>query len=360
MLRVSVFTPAHRPDHLAQLYESLTAQTYPCWEWVILPNNGLVDMAVIDDSRVKILPYIENPNIGALKRICCDAATGDLFVELDFDDWLAPDGLEKLAAAVKGVSKAFVYSDRSPVDDRGRGTVMHTPKDGWVSYQKGGYWATRCFPLTPLSLCKIQYAPDHVRAWTRAAYESAGGHDPQLACCDDLDLMTRTYLDGAAFIHVPEPLYFYRYHGENSYRARQEEIRGRNRSICANTLLPVARAWSARHNLKVIEGPPAALVASAGNDVGLFVATTPIYEPAPFLKACREGAIVRLPQRLDPRPEPFRFVQRVDSWYDYAVWKGGPFPGVNPEELHAGDHRAGRSEHDGRLPVAGPSQGLHG
>jgi glycosyltransferase involved in cell wall biosynthesis len=113
-MKLSVFTPTHLPDHLTEAYHSLLRQNYTNWEWVIVPNGSkaFIPDAIRADKRVKVVSGARRHyNIGALKRLACDNATGYGFVELDHDDLLFPgDSLGAIAAAFKR-GGGFVYSD---------------------------------------------------------------------------------------------------------------------------------------------------------------------------------------------------------------------------------------------------------
>ena len=99
-MKLSLFTPTHKPDYLVDAYSSLKLQTLTDWEWVILPNGKDVTIPEVirKDPRVKLVTTGNNShNIGALKRSACDATTGDILVEFDHDDLLVPgDSLQKI------------------------------------------------------------------------------------------------------------------------------------------------------------------------------------------------------------------------------------------------------------------------
>lgn len=236
---VSVITPAHKPDWLVEVWNSLLAQSYQNFEWVVLANGNrtrAVSLAAQsickDDSRLHLLQSNKVHGVGALKRKAFHAAEGELLVELDYDDILTPDALQKLVnAAESGPESSFLYSDDVTCKfdwsqpDNGA-YVFHG--SGWKNYEWShngrSFMVNRCFPVTPCSLSSILYAPDHVRAWTRSAYEASGGHNPEMAVADDHDLIVRTYLAGAEFIHIPEPLYFHRFDSHNTSAQRVQEI----------------------------------------------------------------------------------------------------------------------------------------
>lgn len=212
----SAFTASHRPDGLASTYQSLLAQPED-WEWVVVTNRGgSVPESIARDPRVVVRHADASGGIGHLKRTACSHARGDILVELDHDDRLLPGCLRRVGEAVAG-GAGFVYSDWLEVDDAGRDAPVFAPGHGWDYYpfdfEGATYRARAAFDVTPSSLFKIEYCPNHARAWQRDAYWKAGGHDPALRIGDDHDLVCRTYLAGIPFAHVPEPLYLYRARG---------------------------------------------------------------------------------------------------------------------------------------------------
>ena len=219
-MKVSVCTPSHRPSGLAAAYRSLCSQTYQAWEWLVLPNGeragevaAAARAAAPNDRRLRVVELADNRahgSVGALKHTVFSAASGDLLVELDHDDQLTPDCLESLVAAVdQRQPYGFLYSDWL-CDQYGK-DLLYPAECGWQYYPfqwgRGLRQACRAFPVNGRALCTIEFSPNHVRAWTRAAYHAVGGHNAKLTLGDDHDLMLRTYLAGVPFIHIPKPLY---------------------------------------------------------------------------------------------------------------------------------------------------------
>lgn len=234
-MHVTVFTPTHDVTWLSETWASLRAQTYEDWDWLLLPNGGArIPADITADVRVKVLAedWTMTGNVGALKRQLCNHAAGPVLIELDHDDILTPDCLAEVAAAIGDpLQPAFVYSDF--VQFWPDHTSHVYPEDqGWETYpfEYGGrsYAAQRSFEPDASSLRRIYYAPNHVRAWTKAAYAAVGGHDPELPICDDHDLICRMYLAGVPFQHVPKVLYLYRDRAEetpmqNSFRKFRDD-----------------------------------------------------------------------------------------------------------------------------------------
>jgi glycosyltransferase involved in cell wall biosynthesis len=262
-MRLSLITPTHKPTYLLEAYRSLQLQTVEDWEWVVVPNGLGVEIpeAIRQDPRVKLVDGGQLHNIGALKRRACDAASGDAFVEFDHDDLLTPgDALAKIAQRFEA-GAGFVFSDAA-VFRFGPGTPDRHPEyapftfsgqHGWEDYAISIYGrelrATRSFEVTPRSLAEIYYCPDHVRAWSRNAYYSAGGHNPDLSVCDDHALMVQTYLTGARFEHTGGCHYLYRMFDHNTVVLRNKLIQDTTREIKETHFQAMVQSWLDREGL---------------------------------------------------------------------------------------------------------------
>jgi SAM-dependent methyltransferase len=230
MPQFSIFTPTHDVRHLPATYKSLCDQVNKDWEWVVLLNGNAVNHGpsfLKEDKRIIVRVAESQGNIGALKREATSYCSGEYLVELDHDDCLVPHALEMLSEWIDKHSKPeFLYSDFVNFYDDGRCQTY----DGWNTYKyelNGSvYTALEAPNVSARTLYQIFYAPNHVRCWRRDFYEHIGGHDRTMEICDDHDLLCRTYLGGARFVRVPDPLYFYRLRpdGKNTYLLRNAEI----------------------------------------------------------------------------------------------------------------------------------------
>jgi glycosyltransferase involved in cell wall biosynthesis len=99
---VTVFTPTYNRSHLLpRLYETLKAQTFQDFEWIIV-DDGSTDNTeeVVNEwlggDRIR---YIWQPNGGKHRAINRGAqeARGELFFIADSDDYMPKDSLEKVA-----------------------------------------------------------------------------------------------------------------------------------------------------------------------------------------------------------------------------------------------------------------------
>lgn len=91
----------NRQEFVGRAIESILAQTYQDFEFIIV-DNGSVDRsgAIADeyaakDGRIRVI-HRERGNIGAGRNTGLDAAKGEYIAFIDDDDWAEPDFLEFL------------------------------------------------------------------------------------------------------------------------------------------------------------------------------------------------------------------------------------------------------------------------
>ena len=239
-MKFSIITPSHKhQSYILDLYESIANQTYENWEWILYLNGEFkknqLNEKILNDERVKIhTNYDGNTNIGYVKNKAFSLGSGDVLVEVDHDDILTPDCLEKLAVAFeKNPDCGFVYSDNATYHMQDA-FVPYSPVYGWT--HKNFIWnekkltSMNSFKPSSHALSYIWFSPDHVRSWRKEIYHEIGGHNVELSICDDHELMIRTYLK-TKFYHIPEVLYIYRITGDNSFLERNEAIQIKTKEL---------------------------------------------------------------------------------------------------------------------------------
>jgi glycosyltransferase involved in cell wall biosynthesis len=99
--KFTVFTPTHNRAHtLPKVFESLLAQTFRDFEWVIVDNGSKDDTAQLVESWAANSPFEirYHPQDDRGKHVAVNRgvsmARGEFFVILDSDDWFAKDTLE--------------------------------------------------------------------------------------------------------------------------------------------------------------------------------------------------------------------------------------------------------------------------
>lgn len=259
---ISVYTPTHAAGFLSQAWESLRQQQgEPNYEWIIVPNGdcGSLPAELLADRHVRVFPATHlTGRIGALKQFALQHAQGDLFVELDHDDVLAPTALQKLAKAADVSKPQFLFSDFAAFEGEFK-PYKYDVSYGWETYpvhlSGRELLAFRAFEACPVSLGHLQFSPNHVRAWTRPAYASAGGYSDKFDIADDYDLMLRTWLAGVEFLHIPECLYLYRVddHSTSGKFGQNAKIQELQHELSLKHSDAVLEEWCRRKKLSACE-----------------------------------------------------------------------------------------------------------
>lgn len=256
----SVFTPSHSPAYLDECYQSVLAQSRDDWEWNIVLNGDATSWTPVpEDPRVRVVTRPDIVGVGAAKAAACELSAGEILVELDHDDLLMPNALESLAAAFdREPDASLVYSDWAQVQEDGSA-------DDWT-YREGLGWEYRTvetpagkrkaavtLPPTPHNVSLIWFAPNHVRAFRRWAYQAVGGYDPARLILDDQDLMSRLYQIGP-FVRVDECLYIQRMHPLNTQREPELNARIQRETVELYDLYfeSNAVAWARRRGLDCV------------------------------------------------------------------------------------------------------------
>jgi O-antigen biosynthesis protein len=230
-MKVSIFTATHDPKYLQEVYESIRKQKFD--EWVILYNNGAEPIGFTDD-RVKETVSHAQGGVGMYKSMAVAECTGDILIELDHDDLLMPDAVSTIKSVFEAKSLfeakseiGFVYSNALYTDMEWGRRARFSAAHGWQyrEVEVDGHILDEpvCFPPTPSNVSRIWYAPDHVRAFRRSAYDKAGGYNRELFILDDQDLMCRLFMV-TKFFHINRPLYIYRVHDDNTWLAHNSKI----------------------------------------------------------------------------------------------------------------------------------------
>jgi glycosyltransferase involved in cell wall biosynthesis len=237
---VSVFTPTYRPgDRILRPLVSLKEQSYSNWEWIIWDDsddNGrtaaMIRGHANHDHRIRLIsPERHSGVIGEVKYNACAMSRGEILVELDHDDALTPEALDKVVSAARQFPEAgFFYTDYAEVDTKLN--PLSYP-DGWGyglgSYRKELYRGKQQLVaqtpgISPKTIRHLLVAPNHLRSWRRELYFRIGGHNREIHVADDFDLMVRTFL-ATRMVHIPFFGYVqYSDQGANTQRLRNKDI----------------------------------------------------------------------------------------------------------------------------------------
>lgn len=140
---ISIITPAYNCEFfLRNTYESLKAQTFTDWEWLVTEDFSTDDtrkiLAELSEIDPRIKVTFNRSNLGAAisRNLSIDRATRDYIAFIDSDDLWMPEKLTKQVAFMKSdvpfsfTSYRLVGEDGSPlnktIDKRDEITVGYT------------------------------------------------------------------------------------------------------------------------------------------------------------------------------------------------------------------------------------------
>ena len=114
---VSVIIPVYNvEDYLDRCVASVVGQTFQNIEVILVDDGstdgsaGICDHWSARDSRVKTLHQI-NQGVSAARNAGLQAASGNWILQVDSDDYIAPDTVERLVSAANETSSDMVICD---------------------------------------------------------------------------------------------------------------------------------------------------------------------------------------------------------------------------------------------------------
>ena len=129
MEKVSIIVPVYKVEaYLKRCVDSLTGQTYPCLE-IILVDDGspdasgaLCDKLAEQDDRIIVI-HQTNQGVSAARNHGLDVMTGDWVCFCDGDDWFEPNFVEKMLVCAHEYSADYIICNYQIVSDGSRPLV---------------------------------------------------------------------------------------------------------------------------------------------------------------------------------------------------------------------------------------------
>ncbi|HEV7263376.1 MAG TPA: glycosyltransferase family A protein [Falsiroseomonas sp.] len=214
---VSIITPAFDvAAFIGDAVASAHAQDHAAWEMVVVDDgsrDGTADAAAraaAGDPRIRILRQA-NAGVSAARNAGIAAARGAALLFLDADDWLAPDAVGRLAAALEASPEAVAaYGPWAAVAEAAR------PGDPSLRVKTGP------FPdgdILELLLVRNLLANGGHLLVRRAAFTTAGGFHPAIRYGEDWECWIRLALQGGfARVAGDAPLLFMRERAGSAFR----------------------------------------------------------------------------------------------------------------------------------------------
>lgn len=235
---VAVVIPCHGyarflPDAVA----SVAAQTWPNVRIVVVDDGSPDDTAAVaemliarfPECRIRLLRQ-DNQGLAAARNNGIRATDAPFVLPLDADDRLAPDAIERLMAALAVGGDVATPCGRTFGDEE------------------------RDLVTRPVTRRRLRAGNCLVYAslFRRDLFERVGGYQPRAPGYEDWDFWLGALEIGAAFVHVPAPLFFYRKHGRTMLAASDERAMRLHATITAAhpSLYP---AWRVRLARRLLE-----------------------------------------------------------------------------------------------------------
>ena len=202
---ISVAVPAYRTPEkfLAQMIDSLLAQTYGNWELCIAngsPEDSAMKKVLEEytkkDSRIRVSELTENKGIAGNTNAALEMAQGEFVGLLDHDDLLAPNALYEIVRALD--------------EDRNLDAV-YTDEDK-VTTELDEHFQPHLKPDFNLDLLRSNNYICHFFVVRRSIVQKVGGFCKEFDGAQDHDFIFRCIETAEKVGHIPEILYHWRTH----------------------------------------------------------------------------------------------------------------------------------------------------
>lgn len=225
--RVSIIVTTHRQDKFYEgpFQRSIKRQTFRDFEIVVVHDGEEPGPLRGVDTQVG-MPEVNR--IGYLKGMAVAAARAEIIVELDHDDELMPDALERIVQTFDSMPwVGFAYSKFAEIKIDGTCNEYGGYLWNYRTVEKDG----RTFRVGDLhdiegkvivdgkidpTIMHMGLCPNHVRAWRRSEYFRVGGY-ADLPWCDDYDLMLRFRLRSSMRMYGINELLYVQYLGDSTW-----------------------------------------------------------------------------------------------------------------------------------------------
>jgi glycosyltransferase involved in cell wall biosynthesis len=203
----SLFTTCYNSfEKIYRPYNSIMAQSFKDWEWVILddsPDDKHFDYLknlFKDNKKIRLYKRSENNgSIGNVKNEVVSLCRGKYVLELDHDDDILPDILLDATNVFENDSDiGFIYMDFANVyenyDNFNYGNHFGLGYAGYYRQKYNNKWLY--VAVTPninnITLSHIVAVPNHPRIWRRKTLLEIGNYNEYLPISDDYELLVRT------------------------------------------------------------------------------------------------------------------------------------------------------------------------
>ena len=217
---VSILTTVYKVEpYISRCAESLLGQTYPDIEFVFV-NDGTPDRSrevladVVSRFPERKVIIVDKPNGGSpqARKTGIGHCTGEYILNVDSDDWLEPDAIEKLVDAALKSQADVVYFYAWKEYGGGRSRIITDAEYSSPQAFASAVFAHKAHAALWLKFMRRSlYRPD-------IFFPYYGIHDDMVQAVQLLDRASSLYL-------LPEPLYHYRLDNPSSLMKKPRAVR---------------------------------------------------------------------------------------------------------------------------------------
>ena len=207
-MKFSIGIPAYKAKFLTECVNSISTQTYPDFELIIVNDASPEDIDSVvrgfNDPRIR---YFRNEkNIGAENVVdnwnkCLFLSQGDFFVLMGDDDKITPDYLEEFATLIDKYPALDIYHCRSLTIDENSRPLIYTPS--WPEYE-----TVYENIFHRIEKYRLQFISDFVYR-ASALKERGGFYKLPLAWASD-DITAYIAAKDKGIAHTQKPVFLYR------------------------------------------------------------------------------------------------------------------------------------------------------
>ena len=184
---VTIVTPAYNAaKYIAETIDSVQAQTWRDWEWIVVDDGStddtahLLDAHARSDDRMTVIRQ-RNAGVSAARNRGLAEVRSPLAALLDADDLWSPQNLERKVAALESdPSVLFVYSNMYRYSQQTGQTTLSTPGKAEKQLENLLLWNGDVIP----SICSNV-------VFRRSVVDAGLRFDPRFSTAADLDFAFR-------------------------------------------------------------------------------------------------------------------------------------------------------------------------
>ena len=317
--------------YIGQTIESILAQTVQDFEIVVIDDassDGSVELIRgFVDPRIRLIVNPNNLGGVASYNRAVEAARGEWLVNLDSDDWIAPQKSERQLAAAAADPRLDIIGTYVKLVGPSGAPHPSAPEIEEAANQPRDYQRVDCW-LANNPLCR---SSTMVR---RATHLRIGGFsDPTMQRAPDYELWTRALREGCRFGVVPEPLTYLRAHTQGVTHGDPLATLLEMSYAMLRNLVPLIEARALNpslqrmvHYVATHEELSALRPGEAYRLLGMFITPPPLSDYADFIarlsSADADPALARIGRRCliivgpsSTAESQFESVERAKDWW---------------------------------------------